>query len=154
MNDGTVSVATALLVATPLLTALAAALAFVFKLYAKSQSDQLAEMREQRDSFRKGYERSVESLEAEATKRKQATGEVVIPVVRQTKAESNSPTTERQQFASDIESLKAREEAAKLALTELPPPTVLPAVVNVVEIAPAAAAAIKHAVLDGDKTTP
>jgi hypothetical protein len=150
-----VSIQTALLVTAAVVAPLGTAVVFLFKLYASIMKDQLAEMREQRDSFKKGYERAVESLEAEAAKKKQLMGEAVIPVVPQGSPEHNSPTNERQQFASDIESLKARDVAANLILKGVADDTE-PGKVEIVKVSPEAAKAIADAAerREAERTNP
>jgi uncharacterized protein YceH (UPF0502 family) len=136
--------AAAIAVVTALVGALAGAVTFLFRLYVASRDSQLNDLREQRDAFKKVADRAVETLEKEAGRRQAARGEVPVPMLAPVVPEHNSPTTEHQQAAADLETIKAREVAARLILEGpvLPPEgPPLPAV-KVVEITPEVVEAI------------
>lgn len=99
-----------------LLLALSGAIVAIFKLLMLAKDSQVTDMKEQRDAFKKGYERSIELLEVEAQKQELARGGIPIPKLAPVKPEHNSPTTEKQQMSADLSTLKAREVAAKLML--------------------------------------
>ncbi len=132
-----------------LLSSVVGALVVIFRLLMAAKDAQIAEIREQRDGFKKVADRVVTTLEAVSDKQQIDAGGVPIPKLTKPIPEHNSPTTERQLFSSDIESLKAREAAAKLKLAEHAATTpALPEPVKVVEISPEAAKAIKDATKD------
>lgn len=152
-----------------LLLALAGAIKFLFAAYAASRDAREAELREQRDSFRKGWEKSLATLEGEAERLQVARGQVPSPIPAPVKAEHNSPSSERQLVAAEFQTLNARHVAATLAVEGVDsavvppvPPTDIekiaaavkdllaaqpvPTVVEIVKISPAVAEAIAVAV--------
>lgn len=105
-----------IVIITGLLGAIAAALTAVSKLLLAAKDEQIKELREQRDSFKKVADRAVSALESEAERRQIARGESPIPMIAPVVREHNSPPTERQRIAADFETLNARQVAAKLAI--------------------------------------
>ena len=105
-----------LVVIAALMGALAAALVAVFKLYDASRQAQIEDMRQQREGYRKGYERTVALLEAAAQKQVRARGGTPIPKLAPVLPEHGSPVSEAQQAAADLGTLKAREAVAALIL--------------------------------------
>lgn len=99
-----------------LLLAVAGALTVVFRLLMVAKDSQIAELREQRDSYKKGYERAVVTLEAVSDKQQLERGQVPIPKLAPPIPDHNSPTSERQKFSSEMEALKARHAAAELII--------------------------------------
>jgi hypothetical protein len=104
---------------TTLLGAVAGALVVIFKLLMAAKDQQIADIKEQRESYKKVAERTVDTLEQVSNKKVIDAGGVPVPKISPIVPESNSPTSPAQQFSADLETLKARQLVASLVL--LPP---------------------------------
>jgi hypothetical protein len=104
---------------TTLLGAVAGALVIIFRLLMAAKDQQIADIKEQRESYKKVAERTVATLEQVSNQKVIDGGGVPIPKIAPIVPESNSPTTPSQQFSADLETLKARQLVASLVL--LPP---------------------------------
>lgn len=115
--DGDVSFsASTLAVFGTVLGGVVGALITIFRLLLAAKEAQLAEIREQRDSYRKGWDRSVSLQESEKDRVLLAAGKVPIPKVAPVIAEHNSPETERQTEAAALATLLARQVATELTV--------------------------------------
>jgi hypothetical protein len=116
----------ALTIIGAVVTALWVTLGVIGKLLLKSKDDQYAnlkencmsekaELREQRDSYKKVGDRAVTTLELVSERQMIAKGGVPIPKIAALIPEANSPATERQKNAAEFGTLVARLVAAQLA---------------------------------------
>jgi hypothetical protein len=99
-----------------IIVALWGAVFAIGKLLLAAKDSQVAEIKEQRDSYRKAAQRTADNLTAISDRDKIAKGEVPLPKVAPIVPEKNSPTTPRQQFSAEYQTLLAQITAAELAL--------------------------------------
>lgn len=107
-----------IVVISALLSALVGALVFIFKLLMQSQNDKFELAIKQSEDARKSYKQIAEEAVAVAEKR---IGSKVPPVAAVV-SEHNSPPTEEQKAAAELQTLRARVTAVTKA-AGLPPRT-------------------------------
>jgi hypothetical protein len=99
-----------------LLATLGGVVAFLFRMLIAAKDADLADMKEQRDGYKKLAASAAASMEDAAVRRQQAQGATPVPMVAPVAAQHNSPTSEKQQEAADFATLQARVVAAQLVI--------------------------------------
>lgn len=98
-----------------LLTALASAVAVLFKLVISGKDQQIKDAQSERDSYKEISLEAVDRIEKVAHKEK-----ITVPYVAPVVPEHSSPTTSKQQDSANLQTLRARLVAATLQLGQPP----------------------------------
>lgn len=109
-----------MIVISALVAALATAVGALFKMLMISHARELADMKEQRDSFREIGAEATDKLVLVSIEKAKRDGKTIIPALAAVVPEHNSPTTQKQQEAAELQTMRAKLTAATLQLG-LPP---------------------------------
>jgi len=105
-----------LVIVSGLLTALAGAVALLFRQLIASKDAELKAANSRADSYYEMAEEAIANLESAVNEKRALQGLPVSPVVPAVIAEHNSPTTLAQQRTADLQTMRARLVAATAAL--------------------------------------
>ncbi len=115
MGDVIVSGA-ALAVIVPLVISLAGVVSLLFKLLLLAKDDRMKDIKSERDSYKEIAEEAVAKMEKVANERLKLAGQPHFTPLAPVVPEHNSPTTEAQQEAADLQTMRARLVASDLIL--------------------------------------